>query len=136
MAVTRSVARGGDRWEADLTRAFRHMSLAGSKRGNKLGEWSDHHGSFHEVLVRECGSPRLIELRHQLFGQFMRYLRLAPHLVQVGFIDDSAHKELFDAASARDVPKCEALIRAHIKVLDVLVDSVRTFNKAEMKARR
>jgi DNA-binding GntR family transcriptional regulator len=137
MAVTRSVARGGDRWVADLTRAFRQMSLATSKRTNKLGDWTDHHRSFHEVLVRECGSPRLIKLRQQLFDQFMRYLKLAPQRVRIGFVDDSAHKSIFDAAAARDLKKCESLIRSHIQVLDVLVDSVRALNeKPEMRSRR
>lgn len=128
MAVTRSVARGGDRWAADLTRAFREMSQANSKRSNRREEWSDHHRTFHEILVRECGSARLIRLRQQLFDHFMRYLMLAPQRTRVGFIDDSVHQELFEAALARDVPKCAALTRSHIVVLDSLVESLRSFN--------
>ena len=105
------------------------MSQANSTRSNRLNEWADHHQSFHGVLVRQCGSPRLIKLRQQLFDHFMRYLRLAPQRVRVGFIDDRAHEELFDAAIARDVQKCAALIRTHIMVLDSLVESMRLFNE-------
>jgi GntR family transcriptional regulator, carbon starvation induced regulator len=130
MAVTRSVARGGDRWAADLARAFGHMSQAGSKKRNKLGEWSDHHQAFHEVLVRECGSARLIKLRQHLFDHFMRYFRLAPQRIHIGFIDDSAHRGLFEAAASRDVQKCEKLIRDHIVVLESLVQSLRALNGA------
>lgn len=129
LTVTRSVARGDDRWAADLTRAFRQMSHAGSRRSNRLDEWSDHHQLFHGTLVRECGSPRLIRLRQQLFEHFMRYLRLAPQRVRVGFVDDTAHQELFDTAITRDVPRCTALIRSHIMVLDSLVESLRLFNQ-------
>jgi DNA-binding GntR family transcriptional regulator len=137
LTVTRSVARSDDRWAADLTRAFRGMSHANSKRRNKLNEWSDHHQAFHEILVRECGSPRLIKLRQQLFDHFMRYLRLAPQHVRIGFIDDSTHEGLFEAAIARDVQRCTTLIRAHIVVLDFLVESLRVFNnQATGKARR
>jgi GntR family carbon starvation induced transcriptional regulator len=137
MAVTRSIARGDDRWAADLARAFRHMSQATSRTSNRLGEWSDHHQAFHEILVRECGSPRLIKLRQQLFDHFMRYLRLAPQHVRIGFIDDTDHHKLFEVAQARDVQKCAALIRAHIAVLDFLVDSLRLLNgKPPTKTKR
>jgi GntR family transcriptional regulator, carbon starvation induced regulator len=137
LTVTRSVARGDDRWAADLTRVFRQMSQAGSKRSNRLDEWSDHHQSFHGILVRECGSPRLIKLRQQLFDHFMRYIRLAPQRARLGFIDDTAHQELFDTAIARDVQKCAALIRTHITVLDSLVASLRLFNEqAATRSRR
>jgi GntR family carbon starvation induced transcriptional regulator len=128
LTITRSVVRGDDRWVADLTRAFRHMSQAGSKKSNRLDDWSEHHQSFHGILVRQCGSPRLIRLRQQLFDHFMRYLRLAPQRTRVGFIDDTAHEELFHAAIARDVQKCAALTRTHITVLDSLVESLRVFN--------
>jgi DNA-binding GntR family transcriptional regulator len=134
LAVTRSVMRGGDMWAADLARAFRHMSTAGSKGDNKPNEWPDHHRAFHEILVRECGSPRLIKLRTQLFDQFMRYLRLAPDRVRVGFNDESLHESLFEAALARNAEKCRTLVRSHIQVLDVLVDAVRAFNKKQESA--
>ena len=87
--------------------------------------------------MRECGSPRLIRLRQQLFDHFMRYLKLGPQRQRIGFIDDSAHEGLYEAAIARDVPACTKLVRAHITVLDVLVDSLRSLNgKAATKARR
>ena len=137
MAVTRSVARGGDMWAAELTRVFNQMSSASSHKNNRLEEWSDHHGTFHEVLVRECGSPRLIKLRQQLFDHFMRYLMLGPQRKRIGFIDDSAHEGLYEAAIARDVQACAKLVRTHITVLDVLVDSLRSLNgKPAAKARR
>jgi DNA-binding GntR family transcriptional regulator len=59
---------------------------------------------------------------------FMRYFRLAPQRVRLGFIDDTAHRELFEAAIARDIQRCTALARAHITVLDSLVESLRVFD--------
>ena len=35
---------------------------------------------------------------------------------------------MLDAALARDSKKCEALILAHIKVLDTIVDAIKSFN--------
>ena len=137
LTVTRSVARANDKWTADLTRAYRQMSQAGLKRSNRLDEWLDSHHSFHGILVRECGSPRLIKLRQQLFDHFMRYLQLAPQRTRGGFIDDTAHHDLFDAAIARDTQRCVALVRTHITVLDSLVESLRMFNgQVAVKSKR
>jgi GntR family transcriptional regulator, carbon starvation induced regulator len=127
MAVTRSVARGNDMWEADLLRAFHHMSLATSVSPS-VGEWPGRHQSFHEALVSACGSPRLLHLRRQLFDQFTRYQRIAPRHVWRSAVNDTEHKKMLDAALARDSKKCEALIRAHIKVLDVIVEAIRALN--------
>ena len=127
-AVTRSVKAGGDAWEADLIRAFHHMLLASSpvKRGYPV-EWARRHKAFHEALVSECGSPRLLHLRRQLFDHFMRYQRIAPRHVWKNSIRDTEHKKIVDAAVARNVNKVEALIRAHIRVIDEIVDGVKEF---------
>lgn len=124
LAVTRSVERGDDVWEADLVRAFHHMSLATTVSRNYLAEWSIRHQAFHEALVAACGSPRLIHLRRQLFDQFMRYHRIAPRHVWRSAIHDTEHKKILDAALSRNSKKCEALMRGHIRVLDVIVEAV------------
>ena len=128
LAVTRSAERGGDTWEADLVRAFHHMSIATTVSRNYLAEWSVRHQAFHEALVAACGSPRLLLLRRQLFDQFMRYHRIARRHVWRSAIHDTEHKKILDAALARNIKRCEALMRAHIRVLDVIVDAVRTLN--------
>ena len=128
LAVTRSVERGSDTWEADLVRAFHHMSLATTVSRNYLTEWSTRHQAFHEALVAACGSPRLLHLRRQLFDQFMRYQRIAPRHVWRSAIHDTEHKKILDAALSRNSEKCKTLIRGHIRVLDVIVDAVRTLN--------
>jgi DNA-binding GntR family transcriptional regulator len=128
LAVTRSVERGGDTWEADLVRAYHHMSLATTVSRNYLAEWSLRHQAFHEALVAACGSPRLLHLRRQLFDQFMRYHRIAPRHVWRSAIHDTEHKKILDAALARNTKKCQTLMRGHIRVLDVIVDAVRTLN--------
>lgn len=126
LAVTRSVERGNDMWEADLLRSFHHMSLATpAARGT---EWPGRHQTFHEALVSACGSPRLLHLRRQLFDQFTRYQRIAPRHVWRSAVNDTEHKKMLDAALARDSKKCEALILAHIKVLDTIVDAIKSFN--------
>jgi GntR family carbon starvation induced transcriptional regulator len=128
LAVTRSVERGGDVWEADLVRAFHHMKLLTPETPNYLAEWSARHQAFHEALVSACGSPRLLHLRRQLFDHFMRYQRIAPRHVSRSALHDTEHKKLLDAALARDTGKCEALIRAHIRVLDGIVEAIRALN--------
>lgn len=135
LAVTRSVERGKDMWESDLIRAFHHMSLV-TPASQSLAEWPGRHQTFHEALVSACGSPRLMHLRRQLFDQFTRYQRIAPRHVWRSAVHDTDHKKMLDAALARDTRKCEALIRAHIKVLDVIVEAIRTLNDQPPAGRR
>jgi DNA-binding GntR family transcriptional regulator len=128
MALTRSVERGGDTWEADLVRAFHHMLLASSpvNRGYPT-EWARRHRAFHEALVAACGSPRLLLLRRQLFDHFMRYQRVAPRHVWKNSFRDTEHKKIVDAALGRNVEKVSTLIRGHIRILDEIVDGVKTY---------
>jgi len=128
LAVTRSVERGDDLWEADLIRAYHHMSLSTPTSQSFLAEWPGRHQAFHEGLVSACGSPRLLHLRRQLFDQFTRYQRIAPRHVWRSAGNDTEHKKLLEAALARDVKKCEAMIRTHIKVLPVIVEAIRALN--------
>ena len=58
----------------------------------------------------------------------MRYQRIAPRHVSRSAVHDTEHKKLLDAALARDTKKCEALIRAHIRMLDVIIDAIRALN--------
>jgi DNA-binding GntR family transcriptional regulator len=130
LAVTRSVERGGDSWEADLVRAFHLMSLATASVSNNFPtEWARRHQAFHEALVAACGSPRLLHLRRQLFDHFTRYQRIAPRHVWRNGIRDTEHKNILDAAIARNVKKSKSLIQAHIRVLDVIVDAVNDMNE-------
>src|SRR4051812_16431285 len=94
LAVTTSVERGDDMWEADLVGAFHHMKLASSSSHDHLTDWSGRHQTFHEALVAACGSPRLLHLRRQLFDQFMRYQRIPPRRVWRSAIHDTEHKKL------------------------------------------
>ena len=129
LAVTKSVERGGDHWEADLVRAFHHMKLVTPESPNYLAEWSARHQAFHEALVSACGSPRLLLMRRQLFDHFMRYQRIAPRHISRSAFHDTEHKKVLDTALARNISKCEALVRAHIRVLDVIVDAIGALNR-------
>jgi DNA-binding GntR family transcriptional regulator len=104
------------------------MSLATTVSRDYLAEWSVRHQAFHEALVAACGSPRLLNLRRQLFDQFMRYHRIAPRHVWRSAIHDTEHKKLLDAALSHNSRRCEALMRGHIRVLVVIVEAVRTLN--------
>ena len=78
-------------------------------------------------MVAACGSPRLLLLRRQLFDHFMRYQRVAPRHVWKNSIRDTEHKKIVDAALSRNVDKAAALIRAHIRILDEIVDGVKAY---------
>jgi GntR family carbon starvation induced transcriptional regulator len=136
LAVARSVERGNDAWEAELIGAFHHMSLCLRESPNFLTEWPRRHQAFHEALVSACGSPRLLHLRRQLFDQFTRYQRIAPRHFWRSAGNDTEHKKLLEAALAHDVKKCAAMVGAHIKVLDVIVEAIRALNTKDRAVRR
>jgi GntR family transcriptional regulator, carbon starvation induced regulator len=141
-ALSRSIERGDDSWEADLVRAHHHLSLAALTNGGSsdagILEWERRHQAFHDALVAACASPRLLRLRSQLFDQFLRYLRLAVEaadtppqaiatprdaerylaVAHAGFTRDpgAEHEALTAAALSRDVARCVELIGAHIRL--------------------
>jgi GntR family transcriptional regulator, carbon starvation induced regulator len=57
LALTRSVQRGDDAWEADMVRAFHHMSLASASVSNNFPlEWSRRQHQASARNVKKCGS--------------------------------------------------------------------------------
>jgi GntR family carbon starvation induced transcriptional regulator len=129
LAVAWSMERGDDGWEANLIAAFHRMSRAAESRAdgdqNFPKEWAVRHKAFHEALVAACGSPRLLQMRRQLFDHFTRYHRVAPNHVWRNSIRDTEHKKLLDAALSRNVAKCTNLIRVHIRMREGIVEAVK-----------
>lgn len=129
LALTRAIELGGDAWEADLVRAYHHLTLAplpsDGASNQEMSEWEHRHKAFHDALVAACGSPRLVQLHDRLFDQFSRYLRLAVVHTGVTRDPDSEHKALVEAALARDADRAAQLMRNHIRVTAEIVRAVQ-----------
>ena len=124
-ALQRSIAKGDDDWEARVVAAFHALDLqvrrlksgTAESNGDHLSALETRHREFHLALIAGCNSARLISLADQLYFETQRY-RL-PSLA--GQIESAArdvaleHKQVMDAALARDNESARLLLAAHYR---------------------
>ncbi len=117
-ALTASMQKGSDVWEGEVVAAFyrldrieRRIALGEMSRDD---EWTARHKDFHMSLVLACGSQRLVGLCAKLFDQSERYRRLSASLRQQPRNTMDEHREIMEAALARNADAAGKL-RAHIE---------------------
>ncbi len=80
-ALRRAMAAGDDAWEVDIIAAFHALDLSsrriarsgGAPDVKDLDDLEERHGEFHLALLSACGSPRLLAMFRQLYGETQRY---------------------------------------------------------------
>ena len=120
-----SLAHGDLEWEAQLVAAFHRISRMGNAGAADHGDpaWIAAHEGFHNALVAACRSRRLLDTRSLLYDQSERYRQLSLSFAAERDID-SEHRMLFEAALARDVPRTQDLLDAHIRATaEALIDA-------------
>lgn len=126
-SLRESVMRGTDEWEAALMSAFHRLSRAEERLqgdpASAFDEWESRNREFHEALVAACDSVWLRHLRTLLYHQTERYRRLSavkgPPPVSV----HGEHREIFDAAMVRDVPRATRALGIHIEHALIVIRS-------------
>ena len=120
LCLKRSIQAGGVEWEAGLVGAYHTLSRTPdiiSDDGARVGEeWYRRHSEFHSALVAGCDSPWLLRLRAQLFDQAQRFRRLSVSLTRTKRNVDKEHRELMEAALAKDADRAVALMRDHLQI--------------------
>lgn len=122
-----AIANGDLRWESGIVSAnfelLRTPMLTGSP-AIVNPEWTALHARFHAALVAGCDSRWLLRLREILYAQAERYrIATMPYDRAARNLDDE-HKELADAAIARDAPRATAAMREHLlKTKRILIDA-------------
>lgn len=119
-AVTQSIQRGDDAWEAEVVTSFHLLSLADvpvrDTPQDVWNSWGERHKRFHDSLVSACGSPWLLHFRSALFEQARRYQTLSmmggePRLPR----NDDEHRKLMQAALDRNIERAAQLAEQHIR---------------------
>lgn len=119
-AISQSIQRGDDPWEAEVVTSFHMFSLvevpARDAPVELLTAWGERHRRFHDSLVSACGSPWLLHFRSVLFEQARRYQVLSmmdsePRLPR----KDEEHRNLMKAAIERNVERAAQLAEQHIR---------------------
>lgn len=118
-ALCASIELGDIEWEERLVLAHRRLAM----QPRSLDEnhyvpnplWQDLHRAFHIALVDACGSSETITLCGDLHDRQTRFRILSNQLTQWPRRDvPGEHRDLADAALARDSTKASALLREHL----------------------
>jgi GntR family carbon starvation induced transcriptional regulator len=138
-ALRRSLARGDDVWEATLMDAFRALVTATEQHAGQAPDptspadeqLEECHYAFHRSLLAACGSKWLLELSAKLYAQTERYRR--PSLQDGKYWSrerDVAleHRQLVDAAVARDANQAAGLLARHYRETGRAVKKVLALN--------
>ncbi len=128
-AVTQSIRLGDDAWEAEIVTAHHLLTKTEVPTVDAPAEvrdvWKARHRRFHDAIGAACGSPWLLHFRSILFEQAQRYQRLvALHGPRMPLKADD-HREIMDAALARDEERASRAVEQHIRrTVDVALKHV------------
>ncbi|MEH2469136.1 DNA-binding GntR family transcriptional regulator [Nitrobacteraceae bacterium AZCC 2161] len=115
-AIDESFKAGDLDWEALVVSAHHKLAamersmLAGDK--SKTESWKQCDWQFHRALVAACGSKVLLDALSAAYDKYLRYQMLA--VVFRGEVAATEHKELMNAALARDSAKARKILHSHI----------------------
>jgi GntR family carbon starvation induced transcriptional regulator len=118
-AAQDSVLHGSEEWEAALVATFHRFAKVSRGKPATAAEravWEERHTEFHRALIAGCPNRWIRHLWSIVFDQAERYRRSA---IEVGHWSESEyddHKQLLDAAVARDVERLCELLSRHIGV--------------------
>jgi GntR family transcriptional regulator, carbon starvation induced regulator len=128
LCLENAIQNGDLKWETNIVSTqfeLSKMTLEDPNDPARVSEaWAETHKRFHEALVAACDSPWLLRLRELLFVQSERYRRVSVPLDRTKRDLVAEHREIADAAVARDTKKATAAIRAHLeKTTRILIQS-------------
>ena len=116
-ALRLSVAKGDTDWEGNLVAAHHKLHLMEQKMltgdDSQKEDWKRYDWEFHLALIEACGSRNLLSLHAVLFDKYLRYQMLV--LTNRGQVAVQEHKEMFDAALARDIDGAAKSLQSHIE---------------------
>jgi DNA-binding GntR family transcriptional regulator len=123
-----SIALGTVEWEATLVAALHRLLRLpefDAEDGARLSlAWSEAHHAFHAALVSGAPSIWMNKFRSSLYLQAERYRRLSVPLRTIDRDVAGEHRQLCEAALARDAEGACALMRSHLmRTTDILLRS-------------
>ncbi|WP_424943791.1 GntR family transcriptional regulator [Aliiroseovarius crassostreae] len=116
-ALELSIANGDTDWEGNLVAAHHKLHLmeqrmqSGDQSDKEM--WKRYDWEFHLAMIEACNSKNLLSLHAILYDKYLRYQNLV--LTYRGEEAVQEHKEMFNAALARDAQKAKDLLELHIR---------------------
>lgn len=117
MALAMAVEHGDVEWESLLVSRFHRLSRTPPPTTQEhRAAWSIAHRQFHEALIVACDSQWTIRLCALLYDKSEFYRNLAEQRPRSGSRDiDTEHRQLMEAAMARDTASLCRLIAEHFQ---------------------
>jgi len=113
IALEDSLAHAGQDWEDALVLAHHRLSRSGREDAEAF---EASHRAFHMALLAGCQSPILLKFCTQLYDLNIRYRYLAGRTLSYGTRDVAReHREIFEAAVARDAETAAARLLKHYR---------------------
>ncbi|NWC93045.1 MULTISPECIES: GntR family transcriptional regulator [unclassified Pseudomonas] len=116
-ALADSIRQGDVEWESRVLAAHHRLDRLAIVEGPERllkPEWETAHEGFHQALISSCNSPTLLRLCASLRDQTARYRFLSMHYADSGERDvPNEHRQLLDAALAKDIDKACELLATH-----------------------
>jgi len=122
LCLRQAIAFGGIEWETAIVAAHHQLSRTPEptpndpRRRNNSEAWAAAHAAFHHALVSACQNVWLLRLRDMLYVQSERYRHLSEAFSDTARDVESEHRNIKDAALARDADRTCELMAAHFRL--------------------
>lgn len=125
IALRESIENGDVKWEERIVLAFHWLTRAAQSSDASVRptsrEWEEHHRDFHMALISACNSSILIDFCSQLQQRTLRYRNLVEVVEYRDRHELEEHRELQEAALARDADLAVDLLTKHYTVTSEIV---------------
>ncbi|MCB1395917.1 MAG: FCD domain-containing protein [Rhodobacter sp.] len=125
--LSSAIENGDLQWESGIVSTqfeLSRLSLLLDTSDTVNARWTEVHARFHAALVAGCNSPWLLKIREMLYTQAERYRVATAPYDRMKRDLDAEHKELADAALARDIPRATAAMRDHLtRTKQILIEA-------------
>lgn len=115
-ALRLSIANGDTEWEGNLVAAHHKLNLMEQRMlSGDLSEeetWKRYDWQFHLALIEACNSHNLLSLHATIYDKYLRYQMLV--LTHRGQVAANEHRDMLEAALARDADRAAQLLEDHI----------------------
>ena len=115
LCLSWSMEAGQIEWESEVIAATHRLSRTYrvDEHSGPSAQWITAHDAYHAALASACGSPRLLQIRKQLYDKSERYRKMESALPRERDAD-AEHKRLTDAVISRNVALATKLMKSHI----------------------
>lgn len=116
-AMELSFAAGDMDWEGRVVAAHHKLQqmerrmIAGDHAASK--DWKRYDWEFHQALISACGSRVLMDTHAAVFDKYLRYQMIS--LTFRGQIAADEHRQMLEAALARDAETAKTVLRKHVE---------------------